>query len=352
MNVARYMNAQGHEVTTVSMHPEKTTEEVDATGRRILHRPYWIPLLARLHVEPTHTFFFPAWRSLRRLDPDVVHSFFYTDALAAARARGARRYRVLFQMNGIAIPGVSCRRFPPEAWIWRRALAAVDERIACSEFVAAQVREHYGRDCLVLTPPVDVDEFPMGPGPADDRPTILSVADFTVPRKGARVLVRAFAIVKSKVKDARLRLSGRVGAPLQAELLRDLPAAVRDDVEVLGLGRPGEVPAQYREASVMALAAMWEPSGGVLLEALASGTPVVAPRHGGLPEFVEDGVGFLFDPRTDQQETTNAEGLAEALLAGIELSRQSGVRERCRKHAERFSTERMGAALERLYAGA
>lgn len=350
-NVARYLVGRGHDVTTVSSHPDHTTSEKDGSGLRLLHRPYKVPGMGLLHVETTHTFFFPAFRSLRSLQPDVVHSFFVTDALASTLARGRRHFRVLFQMNGIAIPGVSCRRFPPEERIWRQALDRVDERLTCSRFIGELLQRHYGKDFHAIPPPLRIQDFPFGAVPAVNQPTILSVADFTVPRKGVRVLIKAFAKLKGKVRDARLRLSGRMPDALRQELLRDLPDAVSRDIEVLGLGAAGDVPQQYRDAHVMALPAMWEPSGGSMLEAWASGTPVVAPNHGGLPEYFVDGVGVLFDPQTDGQETQNVDGLTEALIAALELSTQPGTRERCRAHAEQFSTEAIGPQLERMYAG-
>src|ERR1051325_7799791 len=99
-NVARYLVARGHEVITISSHPKHELTEVTSSGKRILNRPFRFPVMERLHIQETHTFFFPALRKLSSLDPDVVHSFFFTDALAATCARGRRTYRIVFQMNG------------------------------------------------------------------------------------------------------------------------------------------------------------------------------------------------------------------------------------------------------------
>ena len=162
----------------------------------------------------------------------------------------------------------------------------------------------------------------------------------------------AFRVVKQAVPQAILRLSGNMPEWLQTEVLRDVPEAVRRDIEILGLGKPGDVPELYRQASVMALPAMWEPSGGAMLEAFASGTPVVATRHGGLPEFMTKEVGVLFDPLTADQETRNVQGLADALLEGLDLAQQPGIRERCRAHVQQYSTRSIGPVLEKFYAGA
>jgi glycosyltransferase involved in cell wall biosynthesis len=86
-----------------------------------------------------------------------------------------------------------------------------------------------------------------------------------------------------------------------------------------------------------------------MMESWACGTPVVATRHGGLPEYFAAGTGYLFDPKTDQQEARNPEGLAEALHQAIRLSATEGIREVCRKHASRFSAETLGPQIEKLY---
>jgi glycosyltransferase involved in cell wall biosynthesis len=80
-----------------------------------------------------------------------------------------------------------------------------------------------------------------------------------------------------------------------------------------------------------------EPFGLVMIEALATGTPVVATPVGSAPELVDDGVtGFL---------RSGILPLAGALLDAPQLDRAA-----CRAVAvRRFSTERMVAEHVRLY---
>jgi glycosyltransferase involved in cell wall biosynthesis len=347
--MARYFTAQGHEVVTVSTRDGPREIERGAGGVRILARPLIAPGLSWLHVDATHTFFLVVLRELRGLDVDVVHSLLMPDALAATTLAPRRRFATVFQMNGIGLPGHSCRRFPPEAAMYRRVLRTADALISCSEYVRSLVLDHYQVDSVVIPPMVDVDSFDPGPARGAAPPYLLAAGDFTVPRKGIRVLLRAFPLVKRKRPELLLKLSGRMPDRLLRELMEEMPPQVRDDVHVLGLGRPEDLPPLYAGAAVLVLPAMGEPSGTVLMEAWAAGTPVVATRHGGIPEFVDRRVGVLFDPDTEGPETENTDGLAEAILRGLELAEDPSTTAACRRHAQRFSSSTIGPQIEALY---
>jgi len=346
--LGRFLTSRGHEVITISTRPGKSGVEVTEAGRRVLHRQYWAPWMRSVRIEPFHPFLISSFCSIMASGAEVVHCFSFTDAFAANLARRWRRLRVVLQLNGAPVPGVY-HRVPPDRAIIRHAVEHADCLVACSRFVQQLMRQHYNLEPPVVVPPFDISLFPLGRGPIDQRPTILAVGDFNVPRKGVRALVRAFAIARERVPDARLRLSGAMSPALEAELRSGVSERVSANIEVLGLGRPEDVPRQYAEASVVVLPSMWEPSGGVLMEAWAAGAPVVATNHGGLPEFVTPAVGVLFDPGSNGEQTNNAEGLADALLGGLVLAQEPNVRDRCRAHAEQYSWQRLGPEIERLY---
>ena len=89
----------------------------------------------------------------------------------------------------------------------------------------------------------------------------------------------------------------------------------------------------------------------VVIESMASGTPVVGTRDGALPELIHnDTVGRLFDPGpANGAEPVNAPGLAQALLECLELSRRPETALRCRERAEEFGWDRIGPVFEDLY---
>ena len=170
---------------------------------------------------------------------------------------------------------------------------------------------------------VDCDRF--RPEAGGSRRGVLFVGRVT-PHKGIDRLIRALPA------SASLAVVGAAGHdPEPPE--RDYPQVLRRlargrDVHFLGPVADKDLPVLYRGAAVLALpsvhwtcfgryVAVSELLGLVALEAMASGTPVVASRIGGLPEIVEDGVtGFLVEPGdVDELRERLAELLRDGALA-------------------------------------
>ena len=91
----------------------------------------------------------------------------------------------------------------------------------------------------------------------------------------------------------------------------------RDRVHLLGLAPHDRVPAHLRHADVFVLPSQYEELGSVLVEAMASGLPVVANRVGGIPALVRDGVTGRLVERGD------VAGLAAALTDALTDRRTS-----------------------------
>jgi phosphatidylinositol alpha-mannosyltransferase len=97
-------------------------------------------------------------------------------------------------------------------------------------------------------------------------------------------------------------------------------------------------------AWAVALTSFGEAFGLVLIEGLATGTPVVGSAGGTFPEIIDrPEVGRL-------HEGDEPEPLAAALLACFELAQDPGTRAACRARAEDFSQRRTVTAYEELYA--
>lgn len=124
--------------------------------------------------------------------------------------------------------------------------------------------------------PNGVDLRSFGPGPKEDRPTILFVGTYNN-RKRGRLLMDCFAReVRPALPDAQLWM-----------VCSDAPAA--DGVSVFGAVSKPKLAELYRRAWVFCLPSVYEGFGVPYIEAMASGTPVVATPNPGAREVLKDG---------------------------------------------------------------
>lgn len=219
----------------------------------------------------------------RRLRVEVVHSNSLHTWYGWAVARALRLPHVVHAREVVVQSRVALR---VERALCRHFATRV---IAVSYAVAAQLDP---ANVVVLDEYLDRDEFsPLhagtfraGAGIPDDVPVVGAVARLD-PLKGLDVLLDAFGDLRAARPDAHLVLVGNrvLGQDAYAAALR-----VRVDTT------PGahlfearaDVPAVMADLDVLALPSIEPESYGlVLVEALASGTPVVATDHGGPPEI-------------------------------------------------------------------
>jgi glycosyltransferase involved in cell wall biosynthesis len=161
-------------------------------------------------------------------------------------------------------------------------------------------RELGEREIGIVPIGVDGAAFPAGP-PLGQREERVLFVGFINYNKGVDVLLHAMASLRDRGVSASLTL---VGASFyrktrkQEEQLRQLARELRLDEEVSFVGRqaPEEVARLMRGSSVVVLPSRAESFGAVLVEALASGTPVVATRCGGPEDIVRPEVGALVPP--------------------------------------------------------
>lgn len=225
---------------------------------------------------------------------------------------------------------------------WFGALPRMFHRfLVVSRFSAVTLGAPAGRTDVVYGG-ADVSRF--SPGPDDGRDGVLFVGRLT-PHKGLDRLIEALP------EGAGLTLAGTAGhdtAPPESgypDLLRRLARGRR--VRFAGAVADGEVPGLYRRAAVVVLpsvertcygrrVAICELLGLSVLEAMASGTPVVCSRVGGVPEIVRDGeTGFLVEPG----DVAALRDRIGAVLDDPVLARRLGAA--AREHVlERFTWER------------
>jgi glycosyltransferase involved in cell wall biosynthesis len=115
------------------------------------------------------------------------------------------------------------------------------------------------------------------------------------PRKGQLVLVQALARLRSRGRDVTLALigDGSERVKLEAEVAR---LGLHDRVTFLGALGHDAVRTSFEQADIFCLPSLAEGAPFVLMEAMASGVPVVATTVAGIPELIEHRVSGLSLP--------------------------------------------------------
>jgi teichuronic acid biosynthesis glycosyltransferase TuaC len=255
---------------------------------------------------------------------DLIHAHsIYPEGVVAER---------LSQQFGV--PFVVTEHAPWHPWFERRvirsqALPAARQAAALtavSRWLRSTIHRYLpDAEVQVIPNGVDPEEFPLGTAGARV-PKQITFVGFPNFNKAVDVLLEAMRTVIDREPDARLILVGEAlyrGAQMEQDALKRLARKLGFGERVLFAGRrpPAEVARVMRESAVVVLPSKAETFGSVLIEALASGTPVVSTRSGGPEDIVTDDVGRLV-PRDDSG------ALAEALVEVL-------------RHPEAFPPERL-----------
>ena len=297
-------------------------------------------LVDEIHVLGMRGFFdvsviAPLYRLLKKSRVDVLHTH---------RIRPDLVGRIAGSLAGVPI-NISTQHYVEEWYergeavhrvvrsLFKRSMGLCDT-IACNSAAEQGVllqeigEEFRGKTCVILNG-LDTERYRRPPAAelaqlrrALDLPPkvrLLTIVAYLTERKGHRYLLEAIARLEPEHPDMLLLVVG--DGPEEAELVR-LARSFGIENSVRFLGRRADVPAIVSLCEVAVLPSLWEPFGLAALEAMAVGTPVIATRTGGLPEFIDHGRNGQLVPPGD------AEALAEALgilLANPEKARAMGL---------------------------
>jgi len=192
----------------------------------------------------------------------------------------------------------------------------------------------------------DIEAFLKAGESEGAREPVILYAGVLTPLKGIHHLIRAFARVVQEFPEARLEIVGRDENPEYAEELRRevVRLGLNGRVSFVGEVSQVELANKMRRSCIFVLPSLSEGLGRVVVEAMATGTPVVGSRIGGIPEMVQDGLtGFLVPP-------SDEEALAERLLWVLKHPQEAeDIGRRAREFARSFfSSEAYLAGYKRL----
>jgi len=205
---------------------------------------------------------------------------------------------------------------------------AIREKVRAAELVCTI--SYFGRSQIMLwsfpsdwhkleVTPLGVDgsgwkraEFREQPEPFE----LISVGRLTE-IKGYSLLLDAVAQLRSERREVRLTLAGdgpdRASLEHQARQL-----GIADRVVFAGWRTQDELRGLYCQSDAFAMSSFAEGVPVVLMEAMATGLPCVAPRINGIPELIRDGVDGLLFTASNTQELVSAIG---TLMDNPELRR-------------------------------
>lgn len=297
------------------------------------------------------------WRLLRKLRPDILHTYnlsaieYAPAALLAGvpvRINGAhgrdaadpkglnRKHRLL---RRLMIPFYDhCYANSAEMLTWNREVIGVPARKsrllpngidteryrpATAADEAGPLERHFGAGCLVIGSVGRVE-----------------------PVKNHSLLLAAFTALRARRPDlaGRLRLAVIGDGPLLPALRAQVDGAGLNDVVWLP-GKRDDVAAILRGLTVFALPSIAEGTPGAALEAMASGVPVVGSDVGGVPEVVADGATGTLVPSGDPEALAAA---LERYASGPALVHEHGLAARLRV-TRHYGMQAMVAAYQALY---
>ncbi len=266
------------------------------------------------------------WRLLRKLRPTIVHTrnigtldcqFIAWLAGVKHRVHGEHG-RDIADVDGVNPAYLRMRRIlKPLVQRFITVSRDLDTWLRATVPVAhSKTRQiNNGVDCQRFHPPVEGDELPKDfPFKSGDHLIIGSVGRMD-PVKDQLTLIQAFLLLLESVPKARqrIRLVHIGDGPLMAEAKQLLELAGVSDLAWLP-GARNDVDHLYRAFDLFVLPSLAEGISNTILEAMASGLPIIATDVGGNGELVVEGEAGALAPRGDP------EALAKALLPYIQDS--------------------------------
>jgi phosphatidylinositol alpha-mannosyltransferase len=325
-HVARELRCRGHTVTIVTANFRGHVERergVVRLGRNVLVpvNGAWVNMTVSAHMHRD------LGRILRSIDPDIIHTHCPAAPMLPLMTLlvAPRRSRVVGTFHAAANHNLGYHTCGP---LLRHMLRRIDTRIAVSQAALSLASQYFPGEYSIVPNGVDCRRFSPKHAPLphlrDDAFNILFVGRMDK-RKGLKYLFRAIAMVSRRV-DQRLRLIVVGDDGLRRRLLPSMPCDV--DVVYTGVIPNHLLPRYFASGDVFCSPATDRESFGiVLLEAMASGIPVVGTGIPGYLTILKDGWNSMVVPPRD----------AESLAATIgELMKNEHLRWKLRNNALNF----------------
>ena len=285
---------------------------------------------------------------LKECQPDIVHTHLHVLRYALPFLLLRKKASLLHTVHNLAEREIE----PKLRWLQRYALNHGVVPVAVAKEVAVSLGHLYGiQRCRVISNGIPTGRYARSQIPRkewraregfrENDVLFACVARFA-PQKNHALLLKAFAQGPASDPNAHLVLAGE-GALREQREEQAKSLGLARQVHFLGLRT--DIPDLLGAMDVFVLSSDYEGNPLSMMEAMASGLPIVSTAAGGVPDLFESGKqGFIVQPG-------NVQGLSNAmasLLRSREARRSLGMAA-ARRAKENFDVSTMVQAYEELY---
>lgn len=344
-NTAIQLVKKGHDVHVIASKDRGIPKKYKEQGF-FVHRVYY----PKIRYFGIVLFWFRAIFLLINLRPDIIQSQSIPNSIPALFCKKLFKIPVILSCRGsdlytIWSPSVFQR---PLSYV---AIIGSNIVIALSEDMKRQIKEKYPREIIVIPNGLNFNEFSNSNkidfkkefNIKNDKKIIIYVGRLH-PVKGLEYLIEAMKLIQETYPNSVLLLVGSDHGNkknLEALIQKN---NLKEKIFFTGIVPHEKIPAYLNNSHIFVLPSLSEGFPNVILEAMASGLPIVATRVGGIPEIIENEVnGFLVKPK-------DAKEIADkiSLLLNDGLLRKS-ISLKNKKKAKLFSWEKVSERLEEIY---
>jgi glycosyltransferase involved in cell wall biosynthesis len=280
---------------------------------------------------------------IKEINPEIIHA-------QGISTSGISGFTAFLIKNLLKIPYVVYGRggdvypFKAEKILVKAILNEADSIIALTKSMKKEMQKISAKEISVIPNGIDIDRFnDSSPKFSESLDTKIIFVGNLRPEKGVSYLIEAIGHITKKYINSRLLI---VGEGPQKENLEKLVNKLNINNRVIFSGKvtTDEVPVYLKNSDIFVLPSLQEGFPNVLLEAMASGLPVVATDVNGINEIIEDiKNGFLV-------QSKNSEEIAKKILLLINNNDlRKNICDENRKKAAKYSWQRTVQMLEDVY---
>ena len=277
------------------------------------------------------------WRTRQQWDILHVHPASWWGFMPAVVGLLAKSWgkRLVLSYHG----GSIAKFFADWTWLIRPVLNHYDKILALTP-THARIFEDYGFQAQIVPNIVPVETFSFRPrGPLS--PKILWLRQLE-PRYRPEDALQIFSALRKIHPDATLTMAG--GGSLAAKMAKEIKDRGLEGITLTGQLPPAGIPSAYAAADIFLNTSAFDNLPLTLIEASASGLPIVSSNVGGIPDLVTDGKNGLLAPVGDVKAMTDA---ILRLLANPAMAQRLSIA--ARQNAECFAWPHIAPQLAEVY---